>query len=277
MNEEMPSYKPFFDLTGKVALVTGGAGILGQRFCRGLAEYGAKVVVVDIRMEAARELATDLQDRHSTESLGVACDVSDPDSVKEMLSTVISKFGEVNILLNNAASKSENLEDFFAPFEEYSLSEWQKVMATNIDGMFLVSQAVGKQMLAQAKGGSIVQTASIYGVAAPDNRIYEGSEYLGMKINTPAVYAASKAAVIGLTRYLAAYWADKNIRVNTLIPGGVESGQNATFVKNYSNRVPMQRMGKPDEFVGAMLFLASDASSYVTGQEVVVDGGLLAW
>ena len=150
-------------------------------------------------------------------------------------------------------------------------------MSVNIDGMFLTAQAVGKQMVAQGRGGSIIQTASIYGVMAPDHRIYEGSFYLDRKINTPAVYTASKAAVIGLTKHLATYWADKGIRVNTLTPGGTESGQNDEFKNRYAQRVPMNRMARADEMVGALLFLASDAASYVTGQNIIVDGGLNAW
>jgi len=143
--------------------------------------------------------------------------------------------------------------------------------------MFLVAQATGRQMIAQGKGGTIIQTASIYGVMGPDHRIYEGSYYLNREINTPAVYAASKAAVIGLTKYLATLWADMGIRVNTITPGGVESGQNDIFKKNYSTRVPLGRMAQPQEMVGALIYLASDASSYVTGQNVIVDGGLSAW
>jgi NAD(P)-dependent dehydrogenase (short-subunit alcohol dehydrogenase family) len=269
--------KERFSLQNKNAIVTGGAGILGNKFCHGLAEYGAKVAVVDIREREAIELAKELEQVHGVEAMGVACDVADPDSVKSMTSRIIDQFGTVDILLNNAASKSDDLSSFFAPFEDYSLKEWKNIMSTNIDGMFLVAQAVGKEMLSSGRGGSIIQTSSIYGLVASDSSIYEGSEYLGTQINTPAVYAASKAAVIGLSRYLAAYWAEQNIRVNTLIPGGVESGQNKVFVEQYSRRVPMKRMGTPDEFVGAVLFLASGASSYVTGQEFVVDGGLVAW
>ena len=266
-----------FDLTGKTAIVTGGLGILGRRFCQGLAEFNANVAVVDLDGEKAGEFAGELAADFGIKAEGISCDVSDPQSVRNMVQRVVELFGQVHILHNNAASKSSNLNAFFAPFEEYSLEEWRKIMAVNIDGMFLVAQAVGSQMITQGTGGSIIQTSSIYGLVASDKRIYEGSLYMGMQISNPAVYSTSKAAVVGLTKYLAAYWADKGIRVNTLVPAGVESGQNETFKARYSARVPLGRMSQGEEMVGALVYLASDASSYVTGQNIVVDGGLSVW
>lgn len=271
------SYKELFNLEKKVAVVTGGIGILGKRFCSGLAEFGANVVVVDLDEKETEAFAKELMENYQIKSLGIACDVSSVRDVKVMVSKVIEEFGEIHILHNNAASKSDDLNAFFAPFEEYSLDEWRKIMSVNLDGMFLVAQAIGAQMVKQGKGGSIIQTSSIYGILAPDHRIYEGSFYLDREINTPAVYTASKAAVIGLSKYLATYWANEKIRVNTLTPGGNESGQNDTFLKKYSSRIPLGRMGRPDEMVSALIFLASEASSYITGQNIVVDGGLSAW
>ena len=150
-------------------------------------------------------------------------------------------------------------------------------MSVNLDGMFLVAQAIGKQMIKQRLGGTIIQTSSIYGTIAPDHRIYEGSEYMGYKISTPAVYSASKAGVVGLTKYLASYWANHNIRVNTITPGGVSSGQNEEFKFKYSQRVPLGRMAESGDMIGAALYLASDASSYVTGQNLIIEGGLTCW
>ncbi|OEU64925.1 MAG: short-chain dehydrogenase [Desulfobacterales bacterium PC51MH44] len=271
------SYRKLFNLHGKTAIVTGGAGILGRKFCAGLAEFGADVAVVDIDAEAAKDVAGRLIAQFGVKSIGIGCNIAKPDSVKEMMEQVESSIGNIHILHNNAAGKSDDLNAFFAPFEEYSLQQWREIMAVNIDGMFLVAQAVGKHMIEHGEGGSIIQTSSIYGIMAPDQRIYEGSFYMGRSINTPAVYSTSKAAVIGLTKYLAAYWADKGIRVNTLTPGGVESGQNETFKQRYSARVPLGRMAKDDEMVSALIYLASDASSYVTGQNIIVDGGLAVW
>ncbi len=271
------SSQDWFSLKGKVAVITGGVGILGKPFCKGLAEFGANIAVVDLDAAKCEEFADELMKAHGIRAIGVACDITSPEAVANMVKTVVDAFGEINVLHNNAGGKSSNMDAYFAPFEEYSLDEWRNAMAVNIDGMFLVSQAVGKQMVAQKKGGSIIQTSSIYGAMAPDQRIYEGSFYYHRAINTPAVYSASKAAVIGLTRYLATYWADKKIRVNCISPGGVESGQNEEFKKRYSARIPLGRMAQSNEMVGALVYLASDASSYITGQNFMIDGGLSAW
>ena len=265
-----------FDLTGKVAVVTGGAGLLGQVFCQALVTAGASVAIIDIDKNKADQTAREIKKDKSQKVLAFACDITSPDSVSSMVKEVVNQLGRIDILLNNAASKGSNLDQFFAPFENYSLQTWREVMAVNIDGLFLVAQSVGNQMKAQG-GGSIIQISSIYGVVAPDQRIYEGSEYNGRAINTPAVYSVSKAAVLGLTSYLSTYWADSKIRVNTLTPGGIASGQNNEFSKKYSNRVPLGRMGEATELTGALIYLASDASSYVTGQNIIVDGGLSAW
>ena len=150
-------------------------------------------------------------------------------------------------------------------------------MSVNIDGMFLVAQKIAQHMIKNSIHGSIIQTSSIYGLMGPDERIYEGSHYMGGPINTPAVYSTSKAAVIGLSRHLATTLAKHNIRSNTIIPGGTESGQNKEFQESYSRRIPLNRMAQKHEMVGALIYLASDASSYVTGQNFVIDGGLNAW
>lgn len=262
-----------FQLDGKVALVTGGAGILGQKFCTGLVQAGARVAVVDLDTSAAQAAAASMGDN----ARGFGCNVADPESVRRCVDAVIARFGAIDILHNNAATKTRDVRAFFTPFEDYSLDTWRDVMSVNIDGMFLMAQAVGRHMVARGQGGAVIQTASIYGLVGPDGRIYEGSDYLGGPINTPAVYAASKAAVVGLTKWLATYWAKSGIRVNCLVPGGVSSGQNGVFSERYSERVPMGRMANAEEMVPALLYLASDASSYVTGQVLAVDGGWTAW
>jgi NAD(P)-dependent dehydrogenase (short-subunit alcohol dehydrogenase family) len=270
-------YKDLFDLHGKVAIVTGGLGILGKGFCRGLAEFGANVAVVDLDGDACAAFAAELREQSGLAMAGIGCDIADPAAVEAMVARVVDELGGVHVLHNNAASKSKDLSRFFAPFEEYSLEEWRNIMSVNIDAMFLCAKAAGRRMVEQGVGGSIIQTSSIYGIRGSDKRIYEGSFYLGRQISNPGVYSTSKAAVVGLTQYLATYWADAGIRVNTLTPAGIESGQNETFKQRYSARVPLGRMAQADESVGALIYLASDASSYVTGQNIVVDGGLSAW
>ncbi|MFS0724044.1 SDR family oxidoreductase [Paenibacillus sp. 1P07SE] len=266
-----------FDLSGRTAVVTGGLGILGRPICEALVRHGARVAVVDLDGPGAARRAAELSELGGTACFGCGCDVADPGAVSAMVEACADALGGIDILLNHAASKSRDAAAFFAPFEEYTLAQWRSIMAVNLDGMFLTAQAVGKQMLRQGRGGSMIFTSSIYSVLAPDDRIYEGSLYEGRPINTPAVYAASKAGVNGLATYLAVRWAKQGIRVNTLIPGGMQSGQNETFMAQYGARVPMGRMGRPAELEGAVLFLASDASSYVTGHQLFVDGGLQAW
>lgn len=249
-----------FDLSGEVAVITGGAGILGPRFADALASRGAKVAVLDRAAGKTRQRSWQV-------------DVTDRAALERTKQDVQKTFGPVTVLVNAAATKSDH---FFEPLETYPLADWEEVMRTNVTGAMLACQLFGGAM-AQSGKGSIINILSIYGVVAPDQRIYEGSLYEGRAINTPAVYSASKAALWGLTRYLATYWARRGVRVNAVTPGGVDSGQNDTFRKRYSERVPMGRMAEPDEMSGAVVFLASRASSYVTGQNIVVDGGLSAW
>lgn len=265
-----------FSLEGRTALVTGGMGILGRRFCAALADFGADVAVTDLDETGTANFARELGRTYGVRTLGVGCDVTLPESVAAMVEQVEDELGQIDILHNNAAGKTHDRAAFFAAIEDFRIETWRDVMAVNIDGMFIVAQAVGGRMAGRGSG-SIIQTASIYGLVAPDQRIYEGSGYDGLAINTPAVYSASKAAVLGLTRHLAAYWAHCGVRVNAITPGGVESGQNETFQRRYSDRVPLGRMAQADEIAGALVFLASSASSYVTGQNIVVDGGLSVW
>lgn len=265
-----------FNLCGRIAVVTGGCGILGKYFCDGLADHGANVAVIDLDQNEVDNAAIELCDNFGINAIGVACDISNTNAVMQAAEKIEQELGPIDILHNNAATKGKSLESFLEPLESYSLETWREIMSVNLDGMFLVAKEIGGRMAARGQG-SIIQTASVYGVLGSDNRIYEGSEYNGMPINNPAVYSASKAGVVGLTQHLATYWAAKGVRVNTLTPGGVESGQNDAFKQRYSSRVPLGRMGHPEEMVGALIFLASDASSYITGQNILVDGGLSAW
>lgn len=279
----MPSIPQLFDLTGRVAIVTGACGLLGREHCDVLAEAGANVVVADLWQEANRTMAEELARRRNVKVSPVDVDVSDKQSVDRMIGQVVDEFGRVDVLVNNAAltvkEGSEGLEDYFAPFEDYPLQMWERALRVTLTGTFLCSQAAGRQMASQNRG-VIINLCSIYGLVAPDQRVYANvrSPYdRSMTFNTPASYSAAKGAILALTRYLATYWAGKNIRVNALTPGGIFDQHDEEFVKNYSYRTPLGRMAGRTEFRGAILFLASDASSYMTGANLIVDGGWTAW
>ncbi|MBI2095276.1 MAG: SDR family oxidoreductase [Candidatus Omnitrophica bacterium] len=261
-----------FSLKGKNALVTGATGFLGRYFCEALASFGANVAVADLDEAICKELSLKLSKKHKIKAVGIGCDVSDERGVRSMAEKAEKAVGDLDILHNNAATKLDRPSDFYKSEEDCDLKSWRGVMAVNLDGMFLVAREAGGRMARRGRG-SIIQTASIYGLVAPDPRIYPDPRAM----SAPAVYTVSKAGVIGLTKHLAAVWGPKGVRVNALVPGGVENGQDKTFIHNYSRRVPMERMGRPEEMAGALVFLASDASSYMTGQCLVVDGGLSAW
>lgn len=262
---------PDFSLSGRTVVITGGGGILGRQMTKALAAAGANVVVLE---RAEDRLPPDLEQQSGSRSVrALQVDITDVEAVRHAADTIAAELGPVHGLVNNAAAKSAN---FFEPFETFPIADWNEVMATNLTGAMICAQVFGAGM-AERKDGSIVNTLSVYGVVAPDQRIYEGSQYEGRAINTPAVYSASKAGLWGLTRYLSAYWGHRNVRVNALTPGGVFSGQNDTFVQRYSARVPMARMAKDNEMSGALIYLLSSASSYVTGQNIVIDGGLTVW
>lgn len=265
-----------FLLNGRTAVITGGTGILGTHFVRGLAQAGANVAILDLDQIRLDDLAAAVSAETGARILGIACDITDQAALKKAADCIEAELGPVDVLHNNAATKGKDLKALFAPVQDYDAAIWRDVMEVNLNAMFFVAQEIGSRM-ARRGCGSIIQTSSIYGVMGPDNRIYEGSHYMGGPINTPPVYAASKAGVIGLTKYLATLWAQNNVRVNTLVPGGVESGQNDVFRQRYSARVPLGRMADAREMVGTLIYLASDASSYVTGQTLMVDGGLSAW
>jgi NAD(P)-dependent dehydrogenase (short-subunit alcohol dehydrogenase family) len=251
-----------FDLSNRIVVICGGAGILGREMTAALVARGARVAVVD---RTGAEPPADASFH--------ACDITVRADLTDTMAEIANDLGDIDVLVNNAAAKSAN---FFAPFEEFPEDDWDAVMAVNVKGAVNACQIVGPWMAGRGRG-SIVNTLSIYGIVAPDQRIYDGSLYEGRAINTPAVYSASKAALWGLTKYLASYWGAQGVRVNAITPGGTFSGQNDTFVSRYSARVPLGRMARPQEMGGALVYLASDASSYVTGQNIVVDGGLTAW
>lgn len=252
-------------------VLTGGAGILGSRMSARLVEEGHSLAIIDRNKDLLDDVVAQLSSKGTVK--GYVADVTSPAEIQALRGQIERELGPVSVLINAAAGKSEN---FFEPFETFPLGDWNDVMNINVNSAMVCSQVFGKPM-ADRGSGSIINILSIYGIVAPDQRIYEGSEYLGRAINTPAIYSASKAALWGLTKYLSTYWGARNVRVNAVTPGGVFSGQNDTFVERYSARVPMGRMAQPNEIADAVAFLASERATYINGQNLIVDGGLTAW
>lgn len=269
-----------FDLKDKVAVVTGGGGLLGSEFCKTLCEAGASVAVLDLDEAAARRTSDGLAPLGRT-AMPLFCDLRDPESVRRAVQSVHSAFGRIDILVNSAA-----LDPKFDPaafgkgippgsFEDFPLEQWNAALQVNLTGTFLMTQACVKPMLDQHGRGSIINICSTYGLNGPDQRLYvKDGTRVAFK---PVYYTVTKAGVLGFTRYLAAYYAGTEIRVNALTPGGVFNNHEEYFVRNYSSRTILGRMARADEMGGALLFLASDASSYMTGANLVVDGGWTAW
>ncbi|MBL7129779.1 MAG: SDR family oxidoreductase [Ignavibacteria bacterium] len=264
-----------FSLEGKVAIVTGAIGLIGKHHCKALSEAGASVVVCDIDKKGTEEFAHTL----GSSSIGGYLDVTDPESVKDVRNHVLKKFGYIDVLVNNAAINDmfENPETALekSMFENFPLEMWNKSFNVNVTGTFLCSQIIGTEMSKKGKG-SIINISSTYGIVAPDQSIYKNNEGI-QTFYKSAAYPAAKGAIISFTRFLAAYWGKKGVRVNTLSPGGVDNLQDDFFVSNYSNKTPLGRMALPGDYKGAIVFLASDASAYMTGANLVVDGGWTAW
>jgi len=264
-----------YSLKNKIALVTGSCGLLGREHCQALSEAGATVIATDIEQERCREVVEELPGN----AIDLAMDVSDEKSVCEALSLALAEFGKIDILVNNAAvnEKVEALDNSGEPafLETFALKNWEIQLRVNLTGVFICCKVLGGKM-ADQQSGSIINIASTYALKAPDQSIYKDNFGHQRFIKSPA-YPVTKAAVLSLTRYLAAYWGRSGVRVNALSPGGVENGQEEWFIDNYSDRTPMGRMAVPGDYRGALVFLASQASSYMTGANLVVDGGWTIW
>ncbi len=273
------SNNPFakFDLSGRVAVVTGGAGLLGEEFCRTLAAAGAKVAVLDLNHEGAKRVAGAIA-REGGEAQPYGLDITDQDAARAAVERIRSQWGRIDVLVNSAALdpkvSAEGKVRSSGAFEDFPLETWQKALNVNLTGMFIITQAVARVMKTQNKG-SIINICSTYGLVGPDQRIYQREGQPPQY--KPVYYTVTKAAVLGFTRYLATYYAGTKIRVNALTPGGVYNNQDDEFVRAYSARTVLGRMARKDELDGAILFLASDASSYMTGANLIVDGGWTAW
>ena len=276
----MQNTKDLFDLTGRVAVITGGTGLLGQQHAEVIARAGGIPVLADIRVDTVDPYSREWRERFGGQACAIQTDITDPASVKNLLAVVLDKFGQVDILINNAANnpKMENKADVeFTRLEFFPLDQWEADLNVGLKGAFLCSQVIGSEM-ARRKQGVIVNVASDLAVIAPDQRLYRKPGLPEDKQPVkPVTYSVVKTGLIGLTRYLATYWAECGIRVNAISPGGVYNNQPDDFIERLAGLIPLGRMANANEYQAAILFLCSEASSYMTGSNLVIDGGRSCW
>lgn len=259
----MKNYWDQFNLKGKTAVVTGGAGLLGKAFIEGLSCFGAKTILADIDEKTGEIVSQDLG-REGCETEFIFMDIADEKSVDHCIQEVISRCGSIDIWINNAYPRTE---DWGLAFEKIPYASWRENIDRHLNGYCLCCQRVAEEMK-KKRQGSLINIASIYGIVGPDFSIYEGTE-----MTMPAAYSVIKGGIVNFTRYLASYYGPYGVRVNTLSPGGLWAHQPDTFVENYSKKTPLRRMGEVEDMIGAAIFLSSEASSYMTGHNLVVDGG----
>jgi NAD(P)-dependent dehydrogenase (short-subunit alcohol dehydrogenase family) len=270
--------KDKFRVDDRIAIVTGGLGQLGMQFSVSLCDYGAKVAVIDITTEKKKDNHEFDNYLNSGNIKLYKADITNRPQLEKTLDGIKKDLGNPSILINNAGIDSPPGADAEenGPFEMYPEESLNKVIDVNLKGVFLCCQVFGGEM-AKNNYGSIINIASVYGIVSPNQDVYEYKRKDGQLWYKPASYAVTKSAILNLTRYLATYWAKKNVRVNTLSPAGIFNNQDKDFLEEYKKRMPLGRMAKEDEMNGAIIFLASEASSYMTGSNLIIDGGWTAW
>jgi len=270
-----------FSLSGKIIVITGATGLLGRKHAEAISCYGGTPILLDLSQQAVDSFANELNDKYKIDSVGFAIDITDEKAIENNVKQLIEKFGKIDGLVNNAANNpkvEDSNEVNFSRLENFPLSIWYDDIAVGLTGAFLCAKHYGYKIAQNPNGGSIVNISSDLGLIAPDQRLYAKDGIDNDKQNVkPVTYSVVKTGLIGLTRYLATYWADKNVRCNAMCPGGVENGQPEEFLKEVNAKIPMGRMAKTDEYQGTLLWMLSDASSYLNGAIVPVDGGRIAW
>ena len=270
-----------FNLEGKVVVVTGATGLLGRKHAEAIACYGGIPILLDLSQQVIDDFANELNDKYKVESVGFAIDITDEKSIESNAKLLMKKFGKIDGLVNNAANnpKVEDSKDVnFSRLESFPLNIWNDDIAVGLTGAFLCVKHYGFAISKNSNGGSIVNISSDLGLIAPDQRLYKKEGVADNCQNVkPVTYSVVKTGLIGLTRYLATYWADKNVRCNAMCPGGVENGQPDEFMKEINAKIPMGRMARPKEYQGTLVWMLSNASSYLNGAIIPVDGGRTSW
>jgi len=270
-----------FSLQDKVVVITGATGLLGRKHAEAIAYYGGTPILLDLSKKAVDGFAYELNEKYKVSAVGFSIDITNEEMIENNVKKLIKLFGKIDGLVNNAANNpkvedSKNVN--FSRLENFPLDIWSDDIAVGLTGAFLCSKHYGFAISQNPNGGSIVNISSDLGLIAPDQRLYAKDGIDGNKQNVkPVTYSVVKTGLIGLTRYLATYWADKNVRCNAMCPGGVENGQPEDFLKEVNHRIPMGRMANADEYQGTLLWMLSDASSYLNGAIIPVDGGRSSW
>jgi NAD(P)-dependent dehydrogenase (short-subunit alcohol dehydrogenase family) len=266
-----------FRLDKKVIVITGATGLLGRKHAESIACYGGTPILLDLSQQAVDDFVNELNEKYKVNSVGFVVDITNEKAIENNVKQLIEKFGKIDGLVNNAANNpkvEDSNEVNFSRLENFPLDIWRDDIAVGLTGAFLCSKHYGFAISQNPNGGSIVNISSDLGLIAPDQRLYAKD---GIDVNKqnvkPVTYSVVKTGLIGLTRYLATYWADKNVRCNAMCPGGIENGQPEDFLKEVNKRIPMGRMANSDEYQGTLLWMLSDASSYLNGAIIPVDGG----
>jgi NAD(P)-dependent dehydrogenase (short-subunit alcohol dehydrogenase family) len=270
-----------FNLEGRIVVITGATGLLGRKHAEAIACYGGTPILLDLSQQAVDDFANELNEKYKVNSVGFVVDITNEKAIKNNVKQLIENFGKIDGLVNNAANNpkvEDSKEVNFSRLENFSLDIWNDDIAVGLTGAFLCAKHYGFEISKNPNGGSIVNISSDLGLIAPDQRLYAKDGIADDQQNVkPVTYSVVKTGLIGLTRYLATYWADKNVRCNAMCPGGVENGQPEEFLKEVNKKIPMGRMANADEYQGTLIWMLSDASSYLNGAIIPVDGGRTAW
>ena len=274
--------KEKFDLNEKVVVITGGAGFLGEKHAGAVAEFKGIPVILDLNKDQAEAVARRISEKYGVKSLGISVDIISEEQVSQACKLIVDKFGKVDVLINNAANnpkvESNKEGKNFSRLENFDLKLWNDDLAVGLTGAFICSKYFGYEISMNSNGGTIINVSSDLGLISPDQRLYRKNGIPDEQQNVkPVTYSVVKAGLIGLTRYLATYWADKNVRCNAICPGGVFNNQNEEFLHKLQQLIPLGRMARPDEYKGIIVFLASEASSYMNGAILSIDGGRSIW